>query len=106
MRTILILAATRAGLSAAAANAEAADPRPGTSVAFFANNDAEFQEASERAAEWCAETYSAPAQYLDARTEAEGRVVRFACVLDQAASHNDPALASTSSAPATAPTSR
>jgi hypothetical protein len=68
-------------------------------VAFFAKNDAEFQEAAQRAAEWCAETYSAPAQYLDARTDAAGRVARFACVLDQAAPHDDPALASASSAP-------
>jgi hypothetical protein len=98
MRTIAILAATLAGWSAAAALAEAADPRSGTSVAFFANNDAEFQEAAQRAAEWCAETYSAPAKYLDARADAAGRVARFTCVLDQAGSHNDPALASATSA--------
>lgn len=94
MRTIAIIAATLAGCTVAGASAAAADPRPGTSVAFFANNDSEFREAAERAHEWCAETYSAPAQYFDARTDSAGKVVRFACVLDESASHDNPVLAS------------
>jgi len=86
MRTLVLIVATLAGSAVVAANAGAADPRPGTAVAFFANSDAEYREAVQRATEWCAEKYSAPAQYLDSRTDSGGKVVRFVCVLDQAAS--------------------
>jgi hypothetical protein len=55
-------------------------------VAFFANSDAEYREAAQRATEWCAEKYGSPAQYLDSRTDSGGKVVRFVCILDQAAS--------------------
>jgi uncharacterized protein YceK len=67
-------------LAGCAAAVTASAPRPGTAVAFNANTDAEFEEAAQRAKEWCAETYDEPAKYLDSRTDASGKVVRFGCV--------------------------
>lgn len=81
MRLIAIsFASILAGCSATAHTA--ADPKPGTAVAFSANTDAEFQEAAESAKEWCAETYSKPAKFIDSRADASGRVVRFSCTVD------------------------
>lgn len=75
----ILVAATLAGCSAAATN-KASGPRPGTAVAFSANTDAEFQDAAQRAKEWCAETYSEGAKFLDSRTDSTGKIVRFGCV--------------------------
>jgi hypothetical protein len=70
-----------AGCSAASTG-QATNPKPGTAVAFNANTEAELEDAAESAKEWCAETYGKPAKFLDSRTDASGKVVRFGCVLD------------------------
>jgi hypothetical protein len=85
MRTLILIVATLAGYSVAAANVAAAEPKPGTAVAFFANSDAEYRDAVQRATEWCAEKFGTPAQYLDSRIDSGGKVVRFGCVLNQSA---------------------
>jgi hypothetical protein len=59
--------------------AEKPQQRPGTSLAFNVNNDADFKEGQARAAEWCAETYSAPARYIEERAGPTGRVAVFGC---------------------------
>jgi len=59
--------------------AEKPPQRPGTSLAFNVNNDADFKEGQARAAEWCAETYSAPARYIEERAGPTGRVAVFGC---------------------------
>ena len=53
--------------------------RPGTSLAFNVNSDADFKEGQARAAEWCAETYSAPARYVEERAGPTGKVAVFGC---------------------------
>jgi hypothetical protein len=53
--------------------------RPGTSLAFDVSNDADFKEGQARATEWCAETYSAPARYVEERAAPTGRVAVFGC---------------------------
>jgi hypothetical protein len=73
------IAATLAGCAVAAAD-KASGPQPGTAVAFSANTDAEFQDAAQRAKEWCAETYAESAKFLDSRMDPTGKVVRFGCV--------------------------
>ena len=75
----ILIAATLAGCAVAATD-KASGPQPGTAVAFSANTDAEFQDAAQRAKEWCAETYSEGAKFLDSRTDSTGKVVRFGCV--------------------------
>lgn len=82
MRTLAITLMAMLSGCAVAATDHAVDPKPGTSVAFNANTDAEFQEAAQRAKEWCAETYSEEAKFLDSRTDSTGKVVRFGCVQD------------------------
>jgi hypothetical protein len=59
--------------------AEAPDHQPGKALAFYSNNDDEFRDASQRAKEWCQETYDAPAKYLNRRDSAEGNIVTFGC---------------------------
>jgi len=59
--------------------AETPPQRPGTALAFNVNNDADFKEGQARAAEWCAETYSAPARYIEERAGPTGRVAVFGC---------------------------
>lgn len=80
MRTLAIALVSVLSGCAVAATEQAVDPKPGTAVAFNANTDAEFQEAAQRAREWCAETYSEEAKFLDSRTDSTGKVVRFGCV--------------------------
>jgi hypothetical protein len=57
----------------------AAAPQPGKALAFYANSDAEYRQAAQRAEEWCHEKYDAPAKYLSRRDGAEGNVVTFGC---------------------------
>lgn len=80
MRAILISVTVALAGCSIAAPEKAAAPKPGTSFAFTANTDAEFQEAHQRATEWCAETYSEPAMLLDSRSDSAGTIVRFSCV--------------------------
>jgi len=80
MRTLAITLMAMLSGCAVAATDQAADPKPGTAVAFSANTDAELQEAAQRAKEWCAETYNEEAKFLDSRTDSTGKVVRFGCV--------------------------
>lgn len=59
--------------------AETPRQRPGTTLAFDVSNDADFKEGQARADEWCAETYSAPARYVEERMGPTGRVALFGC---------------------------
>jgi hypothetical protein len=79
---ILIFAAVAALAGCASADrAQAPKVRPGQAVAFYSNNDAEYQQAVQGANEWCHETYDAPAQYLTTRNDGTaGKVVTFGCV--------------------------
>ena len=80
MRTLAITLIVMLSGCAVAPTDQTAGPKPGTAVAFNANTDAELQEAAQRAKEWCAETYSEEAKFLDSRTDSTGNVVRFGCV--------------------------
>jgi uncharacterized protein YceK len=80
MRTLAITLMVMLSGCAVVPTDQAAGPKPGTAVAFNANTDAELQEAAQRAKEWCAETYSEEAKFLDSRTDSTGNVVRFGCV--------------------------
>jgi hypothetical protein len=54
-------------------------PKPGTALAFSITSRADFEEGQTRAKEWCAETYSAPAQYIEERVSPTGRIAVFGC---------------------------
>jgi hypothetical protein len=54
-------------------------PKSGTAVAFNIHNAADFEEGQTRAKEWCAETYSAPARYIEERASPTGRIAVFGC---------------------------
>jgi hypothetical protein len=79
---ILILAAIVALAGCASASSEHAEApahEPGKALAFNSNNEAEFNQAAQRAQEWCAETYDSPAKYLGRRDGAAGDIVTFGC---------------------------
>jgi hypothetical protein len=83
MRTIVALAAAAAlaaCTSAGVERSEAPPHEPGKAVAFYANNNADFNRAASDADEWCRETYNEPASYLHRRTTSEGSVVTFGCM--------------------------
>ena len=82
---MMILAATAAVVlagctsPAATQRSEAPQPTPGTALAFNVGNAADFREGQTRAAEWCRETYDAPARYVGERTGPTGKVAVFGC---------------------------
>lgn len=81
---IIVLAATAAAVlagctSPATQRSEAPQPTPGTALAFNVDSAADFREGQTRAAEWCHETYDAPARYVGERTGPTGKVAVFGC---------------------------
>jgi hypothetical protein len=83
MRT-MVLAATAAVVlagcaSSAVQRSEAPQPKPGTALAFNVGNAADFKDGQTRAAEWCRETYDAPAQYVGEHAGPTGKVAVFGC---------------------------
>jgi hypothetical protein len=79
MRTTLTILAAAALVGCVASGPERVD-RTGPTVSYQVDSQREFDQAAERAAEWCYENYRSRARLVDQGGNYNRDVVTFECV--------------------------
>lgn len=79
MRVVMVVLTAAAALGGCAASGPQRVDASGPTVSYQVDNQTEFDQAAQRADDWCYENYRARARLVDTRGDYDRDVVTFEC---------------------------